>query len=103
DGAAQQAGRERPNIIFVFSDDHAAQAISAYGSTINETPNIDRLAREGMIFRNVFATNAICGPSRAVIQTGKHSHLNGFIDHASRFDSSQLTFPKLLREAGYET
>ena len=101
-GMAQQT-RERPNIIFVFSDDHAAQAIGAYGSRINETPNIDRLAREGMIFRNVFATNAICGPSRAVIQTGKHSHLNGFIDHASRFDSSQLTFPKLLRQAGYQT
>ena len=97
------AAARRPNIIFVFSDDHAANAISAYGSRINETPNIDRLAREGMIFRNVFVTNAICGPSRAVIQTGKHSHINGFIDHQSRFDSTQVTFPKLLQRAGYQT
>lgn len=94
---------ERPNIIFVFSDDHAAHAIGAYGSQINETPNLDRLAKEGMTFHNVFVTNSICGPSRAVIQTGKHSHLNGFIDHRSRFDSTQVTFPKLLQEAGYQT
>lgn len=94
---------DRPNIIFVFSDDHASQAIGAYGSVLNQTPNIDRLAREGVVFRNVYATNAICGPSRAVIQTGKHSHVNGFIDHSSRFDSTQVTFPKLLQQAGYQT
>jgi arylsulfatase A-like enzyme len=93
----------RPNIVFVFTDDHAAQAIGAYGSVINETPNIDRLAREGMLFRNVFVTNSICGPSRAVIQTGKHSHLNGFTGNEARFDSSQVTFPKLLQQAGYQT
>lgn len=97
------APTERPNIIFVFADDHATQAIGAYGSSINTTPSIDRLAREGMLFRNAFVTNSICGPSRAVIQTGKHSHVNGFIDHRSRFDSSQVTFPKLLQGAGYET
>jgi arylsulfatase A-like enzyme len=102
-GRARPAATERPNIIFVFTDDHATQAISAYGSTINQTPTIDRLAREGMIFHRVYATNAICGPSRAVIQTGKHSHINGFIDHSSRFDSSQVTFPKLLQQAGYQT
>jgi arylsulfatase A-like enzyme len=102
--SAQRGAGTRPNIIFVFSDDHAAQAISAYDSKLIRTPNLDRLAREGMIFRSVFATNAICGPSRAVVLTGKHSHLNGFKDNtASRFDSSQVTFPKLLQRAGYQT
>lgn len=93
----------RPNIIFIFTDDHALQAISAYGSVINKTPNIDRLAEEGMIFRNAFCTNSICAPSRAVIQTGKHSHLNGVLDNELVFDSSQVTFPKLMRKVGYET
>jgi arylsulfatase A-like enzyme len=95
---------ERPNILFIFTDDHAAHAISAYGSKINETPNIDRLAREGMLFRNCFCTNSICGPSRAVILTGKHSHLNGFRDNLTpAFDGSQTTFPKLLQQVGYQT
>jgi arylsulfatase A-like enzyme len=93
----------RPNILFVFTDDHAAHAIGAYGSKINQTPNIDRLAKEGMLFRNCFCTNSICAPSRAVILTGKHSHVNGVIDNAVRFDGGQQTFPKLLREAGYQT
>lgn len=93
----------RPNIIFIFTDDHAIQAISAYGSVINQTPNIDRLASEGMIFRNTFCTNSICAPSRAVIQTGKHSHLNGVIDNREVFDSAQVTFPKLLQQGGYQT
>jgi len=93
----------RPNIIFIFSDDHAYQAISAYGSMVNRTPNIDRLAREGMLFRYALVTNSICAPSRAVIQTGKYSHLNGVIDNRIHFDGSQQTFPKLLRKAGYQT
>lgn len=93
----------RPNIVFIFTDDHALQAISAYGSVINQTPNIDRLADEGMIFRNAFCTNSICAPSRAVIQTGKHSHLNGVLDNILVFDSAQVTFPKILREGGYQT
>ncbi|MBN1347709.1 MAG: sulfatase-like hydrolase/transferase [Phycisphaerae bacterium] len=97
-----QAGK-RPNIIFIFTDDHASHAISAYGSKINKTPNLDRLANEGMLFRNCFCTNSICAPSRAVIQTGKHSHLNGVIDNVATFDGSQQTFPKLLRKAGYQT
>lgn len=97
--AAQAA--DRPNIIFMFTDDHAYQAISAYGSKVNQTPNIDRIASEGMIFRNSFVTNSICGPSRAVILTGKHSHLNGFRKNDDRFDGGQLTFPKLLQTAGY--
>lgn len=95
--------KSRPNIIFIFTDDHALQAISAYGSVINQTPNIDRLAEEGMIFRNAFCTNSICAPSRAVIQTGKHSHINGVIDNIEVFDSAQVTFPKLLRAGGYQT
>ncbi|MFN8206713.1 MAG: sulfatase [Bacteroidales bacterium] len=94
----------RPNIIFILSDDHDRQAISAYGGNLNKTPNIDRLAREGMLFRNCFVTNSISGPSRAVLLTGKHSHMNGFRQNeAERFDSSQMTFPKLFREAGYQT
>ena len=93
----------RPNILFVFTDDHASHAISAYGSVINTTPNLDRLANEGMLFRNAFVTNSICAPSRAVILTGKHSHLNGILDNRLEFDGSQQTFPKLLQTAGYET
>ncbi|MCK5703772.1 MAG: sulfatase, partial [Cyclobacteriaceae bacterium] len=73
------------------------------GSVINQTPNIDRLADEGMIFRNAFCTNSICAPSRAVIQTGKHSHLNGVLDNRLVFDSAQVTFPKLLSRGGYQT
>ena len=94
---------KRPNILFIFTDDHAYQAIGAYGSNRNETPNMDRLAREGMRFTNCCVTNSICGPSRAVIQTGKYSHINGFIDNNSRFNMNQPTFPKMLRAAGYQT
>ena len=86
-----------------MSDDHAAHALSCYDSRINTTPNLDRLATEGMRFTNCFCTNSICAPSRAVILTGKYSHLNGVIDNANEFDGSQQTFPKLLRRAGYET
>ena len=92
-----------PNILFIMSDDHAFQAISAYGSELISTPNIDRLAREGMRFDQAFVTNSICAPSRAVILTGKHSHLNGVLDNGDVFDSTQQTFPKLLQLAGYET
>ena len=97
------AEQKRPNIVFIFSDDHAYQAISAYGSKINQTPNIDRLAAEGMIFNKCYVTNSICGPSRAVIQTGKHSHLNGFFRNGLTFNGDQQTFPKLLQKAGYQT
>ncbi|MBA3272689.1 MAG: sulfatase [Chthoniobacterales bacterium] len=97
------AAEQRPNILFNFSDDHAAHAIGAYGSKINKTPSIDRLAREGMLFRNAFCGNAICSPSRATILTGKHSHMNGVYNVADWFDSSQQTFPKLLQQAGYQT
>jgi len=93
----------RPNILLIMSDDHASHAISAYGSRINKTPNIDRIAHEGMRFDNCFCTNSICAPSRAVILTGKYSHLNGVIDNGRRFDGSQQTLPKLLQQAGYQT
>jgi len=92
-----------PNIIFIMTDDHAAQAISCYGSKLNKTPNIDRIAEEGMRFNNCFCTNSICAPSRAVILTGKHSHLNGVRGNREEFDSTQQTFPKILQEKGYET
>ena len=93
----------RPNIIFIMSDDHASHALSCYGSKVNKTPNLDRIAKGGVRFTNAFCTNSICGPCRAVILTGKYSHLNGFKDNRSRFDGSQQTFPKLLQQAGYET
>ncbi len=94
---------QRPNIIFIMSDDHAAHAISSYGSRINQTPNIDRLAHEGMRFDNCFCTNSICSPSRAAILTGKYNHLNGVKALNDSFDGRQMTFPKLLQAAGYQT
>lgn len=93
----------RPNILFIFTDDHAFQSISAYGSRINQTPNIDRIAREGMLFQRCYVPNSICGPVRAVIQTGKYSHVNGFLVNGNEFDGTQPTFPKRLQKAGYQT
>src|SRR3954469_17514582 len=100
--AAPAATDSRPNIIFIMSDDHAAHAISAYGSRVNKTPNLDRLAREGMLLRNVFVTNLICTPSRAAILTGQYSHLNG-VPVFNRFDSARDTVAKRLQKAGYFT
>ena len=94
---------KKPNIIFIMSDDHASHAISAYGSKINKTPNIDRLAEEGVRLDNCFCTNSICSPSRAVILTGKYSHINGVRDNRTSFDGSQTTLPKLLQQSGYKT
>ena len=99
---SRPAGK-RPNIIFIMTDDHASHAMSCYDSKINKTPNLDRIAKEGMRFDNCFCTNSICAPCRAVILTGKHSHINGVIDNRRRFDGSQQTFPKLLQKAGYQT
>ncbi len=93
----------RPNILFIMTDDHATNAISCYGSRLIETPNIDRIAAEGVRFDNCYVVNAISGPSRACILTGKFSHMNGFKDNASEFDGNQQTFPKILREHGYQT
>lgn len=103
DTALDTSVPSRPNIIFIFTDDHTARALSAYGSEINETPNLDRLADEGMRFDRCLVTNSICAPSRAVILTGKHSHLNGQLTNLETFDGQQQTFPKLLQQAGYET
>ncbi|MBR9998713.1 MAG: sulfatase [Cyclobacteriaceae bacterium] len=94
---------EKPNIVFIMSDDHAYQAISAYSDHLIKTPNIDRLANEGILFKNAFVTNSICAPSRAVLLTGKHSYANGVFDNALPFDGAQDTFIKRLGEAGYET
>jgi arylsulfatase A-like enzyme len=93
---------ERPNILFIMTDDHAAHAMSCYGSKVNETPNLDRLAKEGVCFDRAFVTNSICTPSRATILTGKYSHLNG-TPVFNRFDGSQQTVSKLLQAAGYYT
>lgn len=101
--AFAQQKDSRPNIIYIMSDDHAYQAISAYGYGLNHTPNIDKLADEGVIFNRAFVTNAICGPSRAVMLTGKHSHINGFKDNNSTFDGNQQTVAKLMHNAGYQT
>ena len=100
--ATTSAQPTRPNIVFIMSDDHAAHAVSAYGSKINKTPNIDRLAREGVRFNNCFAVNSICTPSRASILTGKYSHING-VTAFNRFDGSQWTVAKTLQAAGYHT
>jgi arylsulfatase A-like enzyme len=86
-----------------MSDDHAYQAISAYSNRLIETPNIDRIAKMGMLFTNATVTNSICAPSRATILTGKHSHLNGKIDNDFPFDTTNVTFPQLFQEAGYQT
>jgi arylsulfatase A-like enzyme len=96
---------ERRNILFIFADDHTTQALSAYGHPMNlvETPNLDRIASQGMLFKRCMVTNSICGPSRAVILTGKYSHLNGFTQNGDRFDGGQTTFPKLLQGVGYQT
>ena len=100
--ATLHAAASPPNIIFIMADDHAAHAISAYGSRINQTPNIDRLAKEGMRFDRVYAVNSICTPSRATILTGKYSHLNG-VPVFNRFDGSQPTVAKYLQAGGYHT
>ncbi|MXV15431.1 sulfatase family protein [Hufsiella ginkgonis] len=97
------APERRPNIVFIMSDDHAYQAISAYDTSLVRTPNIDRIAREGVLFEEACVTNSVCSPSRAVILTGKYSHVNGLRDNGTFFDGAQETFPKILRQNGYRT
>ena len=92
-----------PNIVFIMSDDHAYQAISAYGHDLNDTPNIDRIANEGALFDKGFVTNSICAPSRAVMLTGKHSFINGKVDNIQDFNWNQDNFAKQLQTAGYQT
>tara|TARA_Y100000746_G_scaffold164340_1_gene141702 strand:+ start:594 stop:2228 length:1635 start_codon:yes stop_codon:yes gene_type:complete len=104
--AVAQAKSDRPNILFVFTDDHAPHAIGAYNGwlkSVNPTPIIDKLAKEGMLFEKSFCSNSICGPSRAVILSGKHSHKNGFMNNGNSFNWNQQIFPKILRKNGYQT
>lgn len=102
--ASAHAQNERLNIVYIMSDDHTQQALSAYGNSFIETPHMDRLAQEGVLFRNSFVANSISGPSRACMLTGKHSHINGFASNErDRFDGSQQTMPKLLQAEGYQT
>jgi arylsulfatase A-like enzyme len=98
-----QSGAKRPNILYIMADDHCTRAISAYGSRINRTPNIDRVAAQGMRLDNCFCTNSICSPSRASILTGQYSHINGVYTLDDSLDPRRVTFPKLLRQAGYRT
>jgi arylsulfatase A-like enzyme len=99
---AQVSRADRPNILYIMTDDHAAHAIGAYGSRVNRTPQLDRLAREGALLTSVFATNSICTPSRAAILTGQYSHING-VTMFNRFDSSRMTVARLLQQSGYYT
>jgi arylsulfatase A-like enzyme len=99
----QKATHKRPNIIFIMADDHAYQAISAYDKRLLSTPNIDRIAKSGILFTNASVTNSICAPSRATILTGKHSHLNGKVDNHFPFDTANTTFPQILQSNGYQT
>ncbi len=101
--SAARAADSRPNIVFIFTDDHCTQALSAYDPERISTPNMDRIAEGGMRFNRCYVTNALCGPSRAVIQTGKYSHINGFMRNGQSFNMEQQTFPKLLQKAGYQT
>jgi arylsulfatase A-like enzyme len=96
---------ERPNIVFILSDDHAVRAVSAYGKSVVQTPNIDRIAAGGMRFDRAYVGNAICGPSRATLLTGLHSHANGFYSNewSGPFNGEQQTLPRLLQESGYQT
>ncbi|MDE5419082.1 sulfatase [Labilibaculum sp. DW002] len=103
DNTSKKELPKRPNIIFMVSDDHAYQAISAYSNHLVETPNIDRIANNGMKFTNACVTNSICGPSRATMLTGKHCHIHGKTDNLFPFDETQTTFPQLLQKAGYQT
>lgn len=100
---AEEKATKRPNIVFIMADDHAYQAISAYDTSLIRTPNIDRIAKSGMLFTNASVTNSICAPSRAVILTGKHSHINGKIDNYFPFDTTNVTFPQILQNNGYQT
>ncbi|WP_241507241.1 sulfatase family protein [Aquimarina sediminis] len=102
-GGNKQEPKKRPNILFIMSDDHAYQAISAYSGHLINTPNIDRIAAEGVLFTEASVTNSICAPSRATLLTGKHTHLNGKINNIQKFDTTETTFPQLFQKAGYQT
>jgi len=94
---------KQPNILFIYSDDHSLKTISAYGYGMNKTPNIDKIANEGAIFKRSYVANSICCPARACVLTGKHSHKNGMLTNGSAWNGSQQIFPRLLKKAGYQT
>ncbi|HMZ52558.1 MAG TPA: sulfatase-like hydrolase/transferase, partial [Candidatus Sumerlaeota bacterium] len=99
-----QETEKKPNIVFIFSDDHAWQTISAYSNKLMKTPNFDRIAKDGIVFKNAYVPNPICGPSRANVLTGKYSHANHYYRNGTEpFDVSQWTFPKEMQSAGYDT
>ena len=98
-----QHEKQRPNIIFIMADDHSVGATGAYGNSLLATPNIDKLAGQGMRFNNCFNVVSLCGPSRASILSGRYSVHNGYMRNGDSFDRNQVTFPKLLQQAGYET
>ncbi len=98
-----QPSQQKPNVIFIMSDDHGYQAVSAYSKKLIHTPNIDRIGRQGAVMKNAFVTNSVCSPSRAVILTGKYSHENGQRDNGTHFDGSQQTLPKIFKANGYRT
>jgi arylsulfatase A-like enzyme len=100
---AQQNSARRPNILFIYSDDHSTRTIGAYGSQINKTPNIDKIANEGAIFTRSYCANSICCPARANVLTGKHSNKNGMLINGSYWNGNQQIFPRLLKKAGYQT
>ena len=106
-GCANQSQKkeevQKPNILYIMSDDHAYQAVSAYGYGLNKTPNIDRIAQEGAIFKTTFVANSICAPCRATVLTGKFSHVNGKVDNVNPYNWDQPNFAKLLQQAGYQT
>ena len=99
---ASDVENKRPNILFIMADDHAAHAVSAYGSKVNKTPNIDRLAKDGMRFTECFVTNSICTPSRAAILTGQYAHING-VPVFNALDPKRPTLATYLQKAGYHT
>ena len=102
--AVQATAQQRPNIVYIMTDDHTAQMMSCYGNSSVPTPNLDRIANEGVLFSESFVANSLSGPSRACMLTGKHSHKNGFTNNEHGiFDGSQQTMPKLLQKAGYQT
>lgn len=94
---------QKPNIIYIMSDDHDDDAISLYNNSLIQTPNLDRIGKEGMIFKKAFVGNSICGPARATLLTGQHTHMNGMKNNYLPFDDKKLTFPLLLQQQGYQT
>ena len=102
-GVVHAKEQKKPNILFLFSDDHALKTLSVYPDAVNKTPNFQRLANEGAVFDNSFVVNSICCPSRAAIMTGKHSHANGVTGNGADWDGTQWVYPRELAKVGYQT